>query len=302
MTDILLSVFTSAPFRFVVDGETFYAHAELLSRHSDPLGALIRSPMKEGQQGLVELDNVSASTFARFLEWIYQGFYTAPELVSTLVDPSKASLREDALNPKSRSESSEADVAVPPVDGNTRQYDSWYPWPELKDKRASNKAKKTASDPAESKNSRKKIQTDFKSRKHEDFRTAIPIPPMNRNEDENESYSEVFLCHTQMYVYAEMKLIPKLKLLALENLREALKHFTLNESHTSDIILLLRYVYEKTKERPSHTGEREPMRALLMEYLAFEMDILIDDEQFAELLLEHEDLLKDFLNAVTQRI
>lgn len=158
-------------------------------------------------------------------------------------------------------------------------------------------------DIAGSTNAREEMRKDFIDRKYTEFRSAVPIPSTRKNKDGNESYSNISLCHAQLYVFAEMRLIPKLKQLALENLHKTLKQFTLYRSRTSDIISLLRYVYEKTEERLDHNLEKEPMRGLLIDYLGFEMDTLMDDEEFAEVIMVHQGaILRAFLSMVKRRI
>jgi len=71
-------VFGSIPFKFIAGGQSFYAHANLISRYSKPFEALMKSPMKEREQGYVVLEELTSDTFDCFLEWIYRGFYTAP--------------------------------------------------------------------------------------------------------------------------------------------------------------------------------------------------------------------------------
>ncbi|KAL9131779.1 MAG: hypothetical protein Q9217_000384 [Psora testacea] len=226
----LKSAFRSAPFKFLVEGESFYAHPELVSRHSDPLRALINTPMEESKRGFAVLPDVSVETFARFLEWIYQGFYTAPDPVPVLsvATDEEAVLGEDVpVTELSPADSKVEDIAEPQVEDS---FWGAYTSPTCKEK--TKKAKKMDWDPmeaeiAESKNSRERMRIDFINREYTEFRSAVPIPPMRRNGHENESYSNIFLCHAQLYVFADMRLIPKLKQLALENLHETLKYFTL---------------------------------------------------------------------------
>ena len=53
----------------------------MVSRHSDPFGTFIKTPMIESGQGYVELTDLKAETFHSFAQWMYQGFYTAPDPV-----------------------------------------------------------------------------------------------------------------------------------------------------------------------------------------------------------------------------
>ena len=84
----------------------------------------------------------------------------------------------------------------------------------------------------------------------------------------------------------ETKVIPKLNQLALESLHETFEDFTLYQRRTSDIISLLRYVYGRIGERPVHALQQEPIRGLLIDYLGFGMDKIINDARFVELMME----------------
>ena len=141
----------------------------------------------------------------------------------------------------------------------------------------------------------------FLSRPYKEYRSFIPIPPAKKNENDTECYEDIFLCHAKLYVFAEKWLIPKLKILALENLHETLKNFELYPSRTGDVVALLRHVYEHTSS-PLFQG-LEPMRKLLTEYIGFEMDTLIKDRDFQILMIDDGgDLLGDFMSMVLKRI
>ncbi len=155
---------------------------------------------------------------------------------------------------------------------------------------------------------RKRLREAFISRPYKTFRSAIPIPPARMNENKNEDYTDVFLAHARLYVFANNYLICDLKMLALENLHETLKNFHSFSHCTQDIISLIHYVYENTKILDD--GEIEPMRAILAEYVSFEMDILMKDSAFNDLVTGDEfldaeqrrSLFDDYIAAVLKRI
>ena len=93
------SVWKSTPFEFVVEGTTFYVHADLVSRYSKPLDRLMKGGMSEAQKGVAVLQEVGQDTFARFVEWAYQGHYTSGEVIyrpeeETIVEIIKAERKE----------------------------------------------------------------------------------------------------------------------------------------------------------------------------------------------------------------
>ena len=148
----------------------------------------------------------------------------------------------------------------------------------------------------------------FVSRSYEALRSALPISSARKNENKIEDYIEVFLNHAQLYVFANEYPIYDLRTLALENLHETLKNFQLCSQRTSDIISLIHYVYENIKIPDE--GETEFVRAMLVEYISFEMDILMKDLVFRDLMIKDEildtekrrSLFDDYIAAVMRRI
>ena len=139
------------------------------------------------------------------------------------------------------------------------------------------------------------------NREPKEVPTTTTIVTIKDNTDKEQCYSGVFLCHTQLYVFAEMQLVPRLKKFALINLLQSLKHFKLHRSRIDDLVALLRYVYENTVERSTDSKEKEPLRALLMDFPGFQMDFLMDKKECTDVLLELDGaLLQDFL-VVVQR-
>ena len=67
-------------------GRSFYVHSKLATGNSEALGALISGSFREGEQGYAVLEDVTPDTFARCLEWMYQGFYTAPPPIAITKD------------------------------------------------------------------------------------------------------------------------------------------------------------------------------------------------------------------------
>lgn len=120
------------------------------------------------------------------------------------------------------------------------------------------------------------------------------------NESENEDYSEMFLSHARVWVFANMYQIPLLKRLAADQLQAVLAVFHLYEQRCSDIVALLRYVY--TEKPPSSEGEAGKWR-LMHHYMAAEMETLIKNEEFQSLIIEDGGpLLRDVMKVVARRL
>lgn len=87
--------------------------------------------------------------------------------------------------------------------------------------------------------------------------------------------------------------------LALRKLQRALAVYTLYAERIEDILALLRYVYANTSE--SIQGV-EDIRTMLAHYIACEMEILIKHGEIKELMMDHGEMLGDFLTMFVQRI
>ena len=127
----------------------------------------------------------------------------------------------------------------------------------------------------------------------------LSLPPRS-NRDSCEDYTEVFLSHARLYVFAEKYEIQPLKVMAIQQLHQTLAIYTLYPERVGDIVELLRYVYANTAEADDGTEE---LRAMLVHYVGYEMDILVKAPEFKELLLEEGGaLLSDFMGMVEKRI
>ena len=257
--------------------------------------------MKEKEQGYAVIKEVTPDTFNRFLEWVYHGFYSAPhpKVVDASSPPSPDTSAVEETNEVRSGES--VDVLAPEaieVDIGKPVDEPDFGWGGFGSK------KRDQCSPS----SRQSLRQAFISRSCEAFRSAVPITPARKNENENEDYADVFLGHAQLYVFANNYLIHDLKTLALENLHETLKIFELYSYRTGDIISLIRYVYGNTQI--PNDRKTEPMRALLAEYISFEIDTLMKDLAFRDLMIEDEildtaqrqSLLDDYMAAVMKRI
>ena len=265
--------------------------------------------MVEAQNGVATLKEVDKDTFVRFIQWAHKGYYTAAEFTTVVEDGSdSAGLgTEDervAEKPVQRTEipAMEDDdqmitaSAIPP-EPTFEEYDSWGggPWGTSPKK---GKTKKRAPRTA-----KEALWHSFISRRPVIRKDAIEVPPPRGNKSPAEVYSDVFLSHARLYVFAEQYDIQALKMLALDELYATLAIYTLYTERTADIINLLRYVYCNTSE-PSEGVEN--LRTLATQYVGCKMDILADDEDFKNLMIEDAKdegaLLSDFMTLVGRRI
>lgn len=119
------------------------------------------------------------------------------------------------------------------------------------------------------------------------------------NTKASEDYTNVLLSHTRLYAFAEKHHIDRLKRLTLQNLHQTLAAFTLWPECVDDVITLLRFAYEHTS-KPENGSE--PMRSMLSRYVSYEMDKLVDQNSFRDLLEDERDFLDDFCAHVKKRV
>ncbi len=318
-----ISIYASAPFKFIIGGNPLYIHAELVSRNSKPLDRMINGYMSEAQEGFAVIKDVDAGTFVRFIQWAYNGYYEAGEFKIDSPKPDSASLEEkmagqpyleepylEELAPAAEAPYLEepAEESIVEIIGESRNYSRG--WTRSSDEERSEKRGKKGvvvvstgtSSPSrrESSRLRQALKESFINRQPTVRQQAISICPPRPNQASNEDYTEVFLSHARLYVFAEEYDIQSLKALALDELHGTLQNFYLYPERTGDIIALLRYVYANTGEPLDGV---EDMRTVLKHYVGFEMDDLMKGKGFGDLMIEDGGaLLGDFLKMVEQRL
>ncbi|KAL9033704.1 MAG: hypothetical protein Q9180_005805 [Flavoplaca navasiana] len=286
------NVYTSPPFKFIVEGRAFYLHAALVSHYSKPLDVLMNGEMSEAQKGSATIEDVEEDTFGRFAEWLNKGYYTPKEAFTHPVVNDGEAEKSDESVP------SEHDFAPshpePPV--LKPPHAPFGRWTMPQRSEGSTNSKKNASWNSIM-SSRSQLRESFINREAI-IRQQIPHPRPNQSPEED--HTNVFLSHAELYVFAEQFDIQTLRTLALANLQTALAIFTLHEERTGDIITLLRYAYANTSDR---SGGVEDLRTLLRDYVGYEMDILMKDDEFRDLMIaDGGALLGDFMTMVMKRI
>ncbi|KAI4232082.1 MAG: hypothetical protein L6R40_007515 [Gallowayella cf. fulva] len=291
MPDASQSIYASTPFKFIVDSNPYYIHAKLVSRHSPPLDRMINGQMAEAQKGFAVLEEVDEGTFERFIEWAYKGYYTAADFELKASSPqSPASSSKEECETTECMEEPLADLAAEP-EPLTEQPTIW----DLGNFQSGKKSKKS-----KKAKTRQELKASFIRREYTVRRGIISLPPARANRGADEDYTEVFLSHARLYVFADKYDIQPLKTLALEELHDTLATYTLYRGRIGDILALLRYVYANTG-RSARGGE--DLRMLLRDYLGYEMNVLMEDGEFSVLMIEDGGpLLEDFIEMVAKRI
>ena len=320
--DFFRSVYASAPFKFIVDGEPLYIHAELVSLYSKPLDRMINGHMAEAQRGFATLEDVDTGTFVRFIEWAHRGYYTAAEFTAVEIESPPTATNQDngeveppaedfvdfRMSPPVREAQNSFDFATLPAVPPAPEQEEAYSWPQpapswLQPGPSQQKAKKVKKGKRSIQGmvpkTREELKEVFINRRFRVSQSASEAPPPRPNQHPGEDYTDVFLSHVQLYVFADKYDIQSLRLLASEELHATLAVYTLYPARTGDIVALLRYVYRNTGQ----DGSEEDLRRVLTIYVGYEMDTLINDEDFRDLIIEDGGpLLGDFLTMVGRRI
>ena len=234
---------------------------------------MINGDFSEAKQGFAILEDVNRATFVRFVRWLYSRDYPALE---------PALFTSDSSPPP-----------APEAPTNAWPDDEWGFAPS-KSKKKKEKVRETT---------RGSLKEAFISRKYDlsnDWEFAPSwCPPPRSNKAYNEDYTEVFLCHARLYVFAEKYDVQSLKALALKKLQETLAIFTLYPERVGDITSLLKYVYDNTAE--SEPGV-EDIRTMLAHYIGCEMETLVREGEIKALLASNGEMLNDFLNMFALRV
>ncbi|KAL9635166.1 MAG: hypothetical protein Q9164_003632 [Protoblastenia rupestris] len=143
------------------------------------------------------------------------------------------------------------------------------------------------------------LKETFISHRYNDAFDSCPAPALRSNKSSQEDYSEVFLSHAQLYVFAEKYDVQLLKKLTLQKLQQTLAIYTLYPSRVEDVLSLVKYVYSETM--PSQRGF-EDIRTMLMHYIGSEMETLERHGGIKELFAGNQEMLDDFLVMFAQRI
>lgn len=286
--------FISPTFKFIVGGTPFYIHASIISQHSKPLERMINGHMAEAQQGFAVLKDVDEGTFIRFAQWAYHEansgaeYERKPDNNQKESTPSKQKKRPFATSSKvedlQQNDEDELDLMARRMCRTE----------------TTSKKRRTTGSSSLMRPIRQDLKEAFLERKCTVGRDTISTRPPRANNDPTEDYTSVFLSRARLYVFAEQYDIQPLGTLALGELQLSLASYNLYAYRTGDIISLLRYIYANTGESVAGV---EDLRTLLTAYMGYEMDTLMEDKAFEELMSEDGGaLLGDFVKAVKKRI
>ena len=316
-----LSVLASLPFRFLVgsDRKLFMIHSALIAHHSKPLGVLVNGNMSEAKEGCAMLEDVDERTFLRFSQYAYTGDYIAadPDILldsSTIPSPrfaaNEAPVKGDGKEPPSPAPSHlfshplvtrypETDPSEPTVENDD---ENWGGFPISKKDKKRAKVRSRWSDeeerliPRASQSKRSQLWDKFKNTI---YATSIPAFQPRKNQESCEDYTEVFLCHARLYVFADTYDVGPLRDLSLHKLQPILAEFTLYDQRDGDIVDLMRYSYLSTADCSESVDD---LRLLVIRYAACVVEDLARSVKFLLLLEEAGSLARDLVEQMLKRL
>lgn len=313
-------VLTSKPFGFLVGKSktSFILHSDALVGQSDPLLALINGGMVEAREGHAWLEDTDEETFVRVGEYLYTGDYTPAE-PDILLAHSQIGQASDDIHTQMISERDALDGGSISTEMEvTEVLNGQFPEESLpkvsewdmfrltkKEKKEKKKARAAFSWGLDEEPEIPKVDPTRSKREllWDEFIDSIDTCDRNfrprRNLEPYEDYREVFLCHAQLYVFADKYDIQPLAKLSLSKLGHTLADFNVFEERREDIVELLQYCYANTAER---VGTKDSLRVLVIKYVACIVERLKGSEGFHSLLGEANSISLDLIIELCKRL
>lgn len=126
-----------------------------------------------------------------------------------------------------------------------------------------------------------------------------PAPSPSLGSSAYYDYTDVFLSHARMYVFADYYGIDALQILALQKLRRALASFSVCLESRGDIIQLIQYCFEQTVD---NGGQADRLRSLICLYTACKVEDLWEDTKFRDLTKTLPDFPAGLITPMLERL
>ena len=271
--------------------------------------------MVEAEERCALIEDVEEETFVRFIEFMYTNDYAVPDPDIDFTSIEEAPAEEPALEetPPADDWQREAELVADPEPEPVAD-----PFPEelfisgkkkqkTRKKGLATKANRWCEDAEDSLQVNAfdfggygkrrdsmwmKFQTEAVSRDR-----AVWEPRQNVSPSEN--YTQVFLCHAQLYILSDRYGIGPLRDLCIQKLRLTLSKYTLFEARISDIVELVRYTYDETM---GHEQGMDKLRSLVLNYVVCHIETIAKHSAFTEMVQERGVLGKDLVLKMLQRL
>lgn len=266
--------------------------------------------MSEAKEGGASLEDIDEHTFVRFCQYAYTGDYVTAE-PEILRDSSTITATLDTTN-KNTPDAVEvpAKEAPPPVsdvefgflpeepaeianDNNT-----WGTFSvRTSDKKKSKKKGVQYADEGQGTSRKSELWHNFRNKTYDSESTF----QARKNGESCEDYTEVFLCHARLHVFADKYDITPLKRLSLHKLHQTLVNFKLYDKRIGDVVALIRYSYsnENTADLP---GSIDDLRQLVIQYAACVVEDLRQNSELESLLEQPGPLARDLFGQMLKRL
>lgn len=307
---MVLRIASSPAIQFLIgkDNKPMMIHMALVVAQSPALRNLLVHPMSEGQTRTVVWDDIDEETFGLFAQFAYTGDYTPPaHIIEELpVVRSRSSSprhgRVATTEPEEPGYAKDYAVEVPveavPYDEQEEVFEEprrSLAYRKKKKHRTYKRSSSSVSIPEPVVLSSPRVR--FEDLSYPLLTRTINTSP-RANESSNEDYSPVFLGHARLYVFAEKYDIEPLKAAALNKLHRTLSTFKLYEARYGDIVALISYTYDNTPSR----RVMDPLREMLVHYVAYEATRVARCGQCMELVQENGSFASDLLGMVLERV
>lgn len=276
--------------------------------------ALINGGMRESEERIADINDLTVEDFIRFCEFAYRGDYTVPHWeqdpeptdVSRETTDSQALLdlqnaaHETSYSPEARDEPISPtqwrldEAPAEPAVVSEFDYTAWLSSLEKKkkpQKPSYELALKSKNEFRAQINEREYIKSS--DVKDEILKQAIPYS----NANSRQNFTPVFLAHARLYTFATMRLIESLKDRALDKLHNTLKVFCLYTDRINDVVELARYAYGNGEDRRDD-GTIDELRKLVVEYIADNAHVIGQSAHFFALMEEGGEFVGDFWGIV----
>jgi hypothetical protein len=161
----------------------------------------------------------------------------------------------------------------------------------LREKTAWRRGEQAARDDTLSKNLTKR-ETQWNIFKHHRASAAVLDVTLEAENPPQEDYTNIFLSHARLYVFAECYGITGLMELSLNELHSTLVTFTLHDERVNDIVALVSYCYENLVP--------ESLREIVALYAACKVEKLWPSEEFQALVETHGELSRSLIGSMVK--
>lgn len=284
----------------------------LRSCNSKPLDALLKTEWVEGRNQEINWSKHDSPTVLRFVTFIYQSDYQAPDPQPYAIDAGQgdedevASLRsntdeetavpmpapepEPELEPETEPEPEPVPDPVPEQDQEPRV--EIAEWPEEESSVMQNIIADSCKRPLTP------IDENFLVGLPEQIKlTEAGLSEEQQFPYHSNCYIDVLLAHAKVYTFALSLMFDRLQKLALQRLNQTLARIDCRQPHAaSEVAAVIQHIYSETGH-----SRGDPARKMVSQFAALHFDDLVHGE-FQDLLHDGDDFVTDVMLKVARRL